>query len=78
MEMVMKKTIIALTVATFAMGSAGVALAGSHAKMKPCDPPKAGHALNDKGECVKAEDAMKKDAMKKDGMKKDAMKKEKK
>ena len=49
----MKKTLIALSLATFAMASAGTAYAAD--EMKPCDPPKDGYHLDKDGKCVKTE-----------------------
>jgi hypothetical protein len=47
----MKKTILALSLAGFALGLAGSAFA---AMEKPCDPPRDGYVLDMKGKCVKA------------------------
>ena len=48
----MKKTLIALSLATFALGSVGTAFA---ADMKPCNPPKDGYHMDKDGKCVKTQ-----------------------
>ena len=46
----MKKTILALAVAAYAVSAGSVAFAQS----KPCNPPKPGYELDASGKCVKA------------------------
>ena len=48
-EKYMKKTILALALATFALNVAAPAFA---AEDKPCNPPKEGHVLDKDGKCV--------------------------
>ena len=52
----MKKTVIALSLAAFAFGSA----VPSFAAAKACKPAKKGYELDAKGKCVKAKPAAKK------------------
>ncbi|MDH3580053.1 MAG: hypothetical protein OEM91_05430 [Hyphomicrobiales bacterium] len=47
----MKKTLLALSVAAFAMGSVAPAFAAD--EMKPCNPPKDGWHMDKDGKCVK-------------------------
>jgi hypothetical protein len=49
----MRKILIALSFAAFAVSSVGTAFAAD--EMKPCDPPKDGYHLDKDGKCVKTE-----------------------